>query len=154
MFSVAGRRMHANPQLWQRSQLVPELTVDRREAPRCEVRLKIVIRFSSSLSAEAVKSATEAGEIIGESINLSETGLAVCVPSNRIGNRFLIIAGCKLYITLTLPTGPVQMHATPRWCDRLATAERSGCYLIGLRVTEMDDEQWVRLVRYVHDCLK
>ena len=147
--------MRANIQPWQRSHLGREVNFDRRETSRCEVRLKVVIRFSlSSLSDAASGSVADDSEIIGETLNLSETGMAVCLPSNRIGNRFLSVAGCKLVLTLTLPTGPVQVQATPRWCDQLATSEASTCYVIGLRVTKMDDEQWVKLARYVRKCLK
>jgi hypothetical protein len=147
--------MHSKLQLWQRSQFAPILSSDRREAPRCQVKRKVVLRFSvSSLKVESGDVLQEAAEIVGETLNLSETGLAVSVPSNRIGNRYLNVIGCKLYVTLSLPGALVQMHATPKWCSRLALEEKSDSYLIGLRVTEMDDRQWVMLVRYVRKVLK
>ena len=147
--------MRAKLQLWQRSQPVNDSVVERREAPRCEVRLKVVIRLGgASLQAVVAGAAPEPAEMIGETRNLSETGLAVCVPANRIGNRYLNVAGCKLKLTLMLPSGLVQMHATPKWCNQLAPTEGPGGFVFGLRVTAMDDQQWVTMVRFVHDCLK
>jgi hypothetical protein len=89
-------------------------------------------------------------EIIGETLNLSETGLAISVPSNKIGDRYLNIVGRTLQLTLELPAGTVQITATPKWCQWSSDAWDTKKFLIGLRITEMSDEEWVLLVRYVH----
>ena len=91
-----------------------------------------------------------AAELIGETRDLSEIGLAVRVPSNRIHHRYLNVVGSRFHLTLDLPVGPVQMLVTPRWYQKLSEEEVES-YLIGLRITEMRDEAWVALVRYVHD---
>jgi len=91
-----------------------------------------------------------AAELIGETRDLSEIGLAVRVPSNRIHHRYLSVVGGRVHLTLDLPAGPVQMLVTPRWYQKLSEEEVES-YLIGLRITEMRDEAWVALVRYVHD---
>ena len=91
-------------------------------------------------------------ELIGETSNLSEIGLAVAVPSNRIDHRYLNVVGCCVHLTLDLPAGPVQMLVTPRWCQKLWEEEGVESYLVGLRITEMSDEEWVGLVRYVYAC--
>ncbi|HYJ45296.1 MAG TPA: PilZ domain-containing protein, partial [Pyrinomonadaceae bacterium] len=76
-----------------------------RQSPRCEAKLCISIRLSSPwLEAEA--NAYHQPEMMGETRNLSETGLAVSVPSPRIGGRYFNVAGCPLHLTLELPTGP------------------------------------------------
>ena len=91
--------------------------------------------------------------MIGETRNLSEIGLAVSMPSNHIDHRYLNVVGCRVHLTLDLPVGPVQMLVTPRWCQKLLEEEGVESYLVGLRITEMIDEEWVGLVRYVHACL-
>ena len=92
-------------------------------------------------------------EIIAETLNLSETGLAVSVPSNQIGDRYLNLVGSTLQLTLDLPAGTVQVRATPKWCEWSSDKNSLRSYHIGLRITEMSDEEWVLLVRYVHACL-
>jgi hypothetical protein len=90
-----------------------------------------------------------ATKLIGETRDLSEIGLAVRVPSNHIDHRYLNVVGSLVHLTLDLPAGPVQMLVTPRWCEKLSE-EDAESYLIGLRITKMRDQDWVALVRYVH----
>jgi hypothetical protein len=131
---------------------VDESVTPQRQSPRCKSKLGVSLRLSSPwLKAEG--DATSVDEIRGETRNLSETGLAVSVPSNRIGSRYLNVVGCTLDLTLELPTGPpVRMHATLKWCDWFL-GDNTTSYQIGLRISEMKDEEWVRLVRYVHASL-
>ena len=84
---------------------------------------------------------------------MSETGLAVSLTSNHIGDRYFNVVGCTLQITLDLPDGPVEIRATPKWCRWFLEEEATRSYLLGLRIIEMTDAEWVRLVRYVHACL-
>jgi hypothetical protein len=122
----------------------------QRQAPRCQAKLNVSLRLSSPW-LEAEDSVSQSPEMRGETRNLSETGLAVSVPSNRLGNRYLNVVGCALDLTLELPAGTVRMHAALKWCDWFL-GEGTTSYQIGLRITEMSDEEWVRLVRYVHAC--
>ena len=92
-------------------------------------------------------------ELIGETVNISETGVAIRASSSHIDHRYLNIVGCKLDLALNLPTGPVQMEVTTRWCKRLLEEETAERYLIGMRITKMSDEEWVALVRYVRASL-
>jgi len=123
----------------------------QRLSPRCKAKLSVSLRLSSPW-LEAGGDAASSDELRGETRNLSETGLAVSVPSNRIGSRYLNVLGCTLDLTLELPAGPVRMQVALKWCDWFLGEETAG-YQIGLRITEMRDEEWVRLVRYVHACL-
>src|SRR5947209_13060635 len=137
--------------LWPPEHFVDDFAGGRRQAPRCEVKLKVSLRFCfSSLAAEAASSAAQSSEMIGETLNLSEKGLAVSVPSNHIDHHYLNVAGGTLHLTLDLPDEPVQMHATPKWCRWHSEEDQAEGYLVGLRITEMKDEDWVHLVRYVH----
>ena len=94
----------------------------------------------------------QSSELIGETVNLSETGVAISVSSRHIDHRYLNIVGCKLDLTLDLPTGPVQMQVTTKWC-RLLEEETAERYVMGMRITKMSDDEWVALVRYVHASL-
>jgi PilZ domain len=82
----------------------------------------------------------------GYTRNLSETGLAIVVPSLHFGGRYLNVVGSPLHIQLALPQGRVRIRATPVRCERLEDEEG---YLIGVRITEMNDSEWVKLVQYV-----
>jgi len=143
------------PRSWRPERFVDDFAGGgRRQVPRCEARLKVILHFGlSPTGVEKLATALESPEIIGETLNLSETGLAVSVPANRIGDRYLNVVGCELELTIELPAGTVQIRATPKWCQWSADEEPPRSLLIGLRITEMSDEEWVLLVRYVHACL-
>ena len=142
------------PQSWRPERFVDDFAGGRRQAPRCEARLKVSLRFApSTTEAEVNSNAQESPEIIGETRNLSETGLAISVPSNRIDDRYLNVVGSTLELTLYLPAGTIPIRATPKWCQWSTDEKTTRSYLIGLRITEMSDEEWVLLVRYVHACL-
>jgi len=136
----------------QPKRYVDDSATPQRQSPRCKAKLGVSLRLSSPwLKGEGDVSST--AELRGETRNLSETGLAVSVPTNRIGNRYLNVMGCTLDLILELPSGPpVRMIAALKWCDWFL-GEDTTSYQVGLRITEMKDEEWVRLVRYVHASL-
>ncbi|MDQ1560122.1 MAG: hypothetical protein QOD32_3182 [Pyrinomonadaceae bacterium] len=87
--------------------------------------------------------------LVGRTRNISETGLAFVVPTLRIGDEFARAIGSPLLVTLYLPSGRVEIHATPVSYEQLPPSPSERGYLIGVRVTEMADDEWVRLVKYV-----
>jgi hypothetical protein len=87
-------------------------------------------------------------QLAGYTRNLSETGLAVVVPSLSFGGHYLNVVGSPLHIQLELPEGKVRIRATPVRAERLGEEEG---YLIGVRITEMNDSEWVKLVQYVRE---
>ena len=148
--------MKSRPQSWPRSHFVDDLAAGgRRQSPRCQARLKLSVRFGLSLlEVGGDGSCSGLPEMGGVTRNLSETGLAVSLSTNHIGERNFNVVGCTLQVTLELPDGPVEIRATPKWCRWFMEEEEAARrYLLGLRIIEMADEQWVRLVRYVHACL-
>ena len=147
--------MKSRPQSWPPSRYVDRVAPFRRQSPRCEARLKLSVRFGPPLLEMSSEDCEPPlGELRGLTRDLSETGLAVTLNTNHINDRYFNVVGCTLQIALELPDGPVQIRATPKWCRWLTDDEASRrSYLLGLRIIEMTDEEWVRLVRYVHACL-
>jgi PilZ domain len=124
--------------------------VERRSAPRCEAHLEARLLFSLSLPEKQGRDlrARRGSLLEGYTRNLSETGLALVVPSLHFEGRYFNVVGSPLHLMLMLPTGTVRIRATPVRCERLSDGEEEG-YLIGVRITEMNDSEWVRLVQYV-----
>ena len=87
--------------------------------------------------------------LVGRTRNISETGLAFIVPTLRIGDEFAPVIDSRLQITLYLPSGRVEIHATPVRYEQLPPSLPERGYLIGVRITEMADDEWVRMVEYV-----
>jgi hypothetical protein len=87
--------------------------------------------------------------LVGRTRNISETGLAFIVPTLRIGDEFARVIGSRLHITLYLPSGRVRIQATPARYEQLSSSASERGYLIGVQITEMADDEWVRMVEYV-----
>ena len=153
--------MRALQRAWQHSSrsaaaAAAEAADERRVAPRCAASLEARLLFSLSLEGAGgdgsdgpSKQAASPTLLQGYTRNLSETGLAIVVPSLYLGGRYFNLVGSPLHIVLELPVGRVRISATTVRCERLDEKEREDGYLIGLCITEMNDSEWVRLVQYV-----
>ena len=131
---------------------------ERRSAPRHRARLDARLRFRvSPLKTNGGNKPSPASddhdlpEIVGRTRNLSETGLALALPEIRLGDQYLNVVGSALQIALDLPFGPVTIRATPVRCEPLAEGAKG--YLIGVRIVEMDDREWVRYVQFLRSLL-
>ncbi|MCA1564338.1 MAG: PilZ domain-containing protein [Acidobacteria bacterium] len=87
--------------------------------------------------------------LVGRTRNISETGIAFIVPTLRIGDEFAHVIGSRLLIRLYLPAGHVEIQATPVRYEQLSQSSSERGYLIGVRITEMTDSEWVRMVEYI-----
>jgi c-di-GMP-binding flagellar brake protein YcgR len=74
--------------------------------------------------------------------DVSEAGVGVVANSIYLGYTCVVDEGRALLVTLELPEGPVAMEATAAHYVRLdAGARDATTYLIGLRVTSIDEDQ-------------
>jgi hypothetical protein len=135
----------------------PAANSEPRRATRHDAQLDARLLFQISIAQTpiAVEQASSRTTIpgtlklIGHTRNISETGLAFIVPSLRIGAQFAHVIGSRLRITLFLPSGHVEIHAMPVRYEQLPPEASERGYLIGVRITRMADDEWVRVVEYV-----
>lgn len=74
--------------------------------------------------------------------DVSETGVGVVANSIYLGYTCVVDEGRALLVTLELPEGPVPMEATAAHYVRLDAGSRDATtYLIGLRITSIDEDQ-------------
>lgn len=102
---------------------------------------------------EAVRDSSKLpASLAGFTRNISETGLSLVVASSQFCVSRFDSVGKNLRIMLELPTGSVRIHATLVRCEPLhdeADQNRAIGYLMSACITEMNDDEWVRLVQYV-----
>jgi hypothetical protein len=122
-----------------------------RDAAQLDARL--LFQLPDHKSPDTNNAATHAPRttlrLVGRTRNISETGLAFIVPTLRIGDQFARVIGNQLLITLYLPSGHIEIHATPVRYEQLSPSTSERGYLIGVQITEMADNEWVRMVEYV-----
>jgi hypothetical protein len=128
-----------------------EFVGNRRRAPRYRIRLEAEMTLSASLPG-AKTSAERSGQrlkLAGYTRDISETGMAIIVPTIHIGGQYFTDSNRKLQIVLTLPTGLVELHGRPvRYTPLEEDAADTG-YLIGLAIESMRVTDRARFKDYV-----
>ena len=130
---------------------------ERRGATRYATQLDARLLFRLSVEpapgrgneGDPADAAPHLLKLVGHTRNISEAGLAFVVPTLRIGDRFARVLGSRLRITLYLPSGQVEILATPVRYEQLPPEDPERGYIIGVRIIEMADDEWVRMVKYV-----
>jgi len=122
---------------------------ERRRARRYRVRVP------ANVSLLDVKQVAESAvprrlpQLEGYTRDLSQTGLALVVPTIRIGEYYLTGEGRRLLVTLALPTGPLALHVIPVRYEKLDEEQAETGYLIGVRITEVSDADRSRFNAYL-----
>ena len=122
---------------------------NRRRARRYRARLLF------SISLLDVKAVAESAiprrlpQIEGYTRDLSETGLALVVPTIRIGDHYLTGAGRRLLVIIQHPTGPLAFHAVPVRYEQLDEDSNERGYLIGVQIEEISDTDRARFIAYL-----
>lgn len=127
-----------------------EFVADRRQGARYKSQRQARLLFNVSVvGAEGGESQVQTIPLVGFTRDISETGLALIVPSLRVGDRYLIDEGCTLRVVLLdLPlSGEIEVYATPVRYEQLKEPEIG--HLIGVRITEMSDTDRDRLLHYL-----
>lgn len=120
---------------------------ERRNSKRVKVRLAFTLSMSSS--AKSRNGATRTNSVDGYTLDLSPNGMALIVPAIRLGEQHLVGENRSLDLNLKLPNGPVEMKVTPIRYETFEEAEAQVGYLIGVRITEMPDEDRAEFSAYV-----
>lgn len=124
---------------------------DRRHSPRFRAQRKVRLLFSLSLiDQDASNECAYLRPLEGHTRDISTEGLGIVVPSLRIGEHYLTDQRCELRIVLLdLPSGQVEIHATPVRYEELSEDEADGQHLIGARITKISDTDRARLIEYL-----
>jgi c-di-GMP-binding flagellar brake protein YcgR len=101
--------------------------------------------------------APDAGELgvlpllpmVGHTRDISETGLAIVVTSDSPDSQRDELIGRELQIVIDLPDGLTHLRCTVVRLKELAAEDSEEGYLVGVRITEMNDKDWVHMVRYI-----
>ncbi|HEX8459451.1 MAG TPA: PilZ domain-containing protein [Pyrinomonadaceae bacterium] len=143
--------MDATHPPWRRNSNAGQPRRATRHAAQLDARLlfHLTAHTSNGTHAGNATPTTQPLRLVGRTRNISETGLAFVVPTLRIGEGFAAVIGRPLLITLYLPSGSVEIQATPVRYEPLPPGTPERGYLIGVQITEMADDEWVRMVEYV-----
>lgn len=125
---------------------------ERRRSRRQQVRLPFTIFVSGG--AKSLNGTIKRSSINGHTLDLSESGLALIVPSIRLGEHHLVGENRNFTVRLELPRGPVEIQVVPVRYEALDEDGGETGFLIGVRIIGMADTDRAALVKYVSDLLR
>lgn len=112
-------------------------TIERRSVRR--LRVKCEVELAATLSLLDNDASDEESRLIffGQTSDLSAEGLAMVLPATIIDERFCSGSN-QLKLSLHLPEGVVGLEVTPVRCERLTDAYSVNGYLLGTKITKVE----------------
>ena len=103
----------------------------------------IKIWFEPDINSERNQTAAKATCILGETVDMSRTGIAFVVPSIRIQEKYLVGQDRKLSVEIDLPNGKVFLRAIGRRYEKVGVHLSTERFLIGAQIIgfEGDNEE-------------
>jgi hypothetical protein len=89
----------------------------------------------------------------GHTSDVSATGVGLIVPAIRIGEHYLVGEEQRLHLKLELPTGPVDLNVSPVRYESLEEDPEETGYVIGVRITDMNEADRKRFHEYIQTLL-
>jgi hypothetical protein len=128
-----------------------ELVGNRRRAPRYQTHLEVGLALSVSMSVAKTGARVEGQplRLSGYTRDISASGLALIMPTIRIGGQYITGENRTLQIVLKLPTGQIELQATPVRYSPLDEEGADTGYLIGVQITGMSDKDRALFGAYI-----
>ena len=121
-------------------------SIERRRMRRLKAKCEVELVASLSILDNDVQNSDSSLVFLGRTQDLSASGLGMVLPSTIIDERFCSGSN-RLNLSLHLPGGVVGMEVSPVRCERLTSPYMNHGYLLGTRITNVDDR--ARFERYL-----
>ena len=133
------------------SQQSSDRAFDRRVAERHKTMRAARLLFTVARPDREVgsNSTPDSPSVIGHTRDISATGLSLVVPGLHIRDSELFGTEGSLLLNLSLPTGIVDIEATPVRYEWLGEPAEKRSYLIGARITGIRDDERARFDQYL-----
>lgn len=113
---------------------------ERMVAERRKHSIPIKVWFEPDKATGKLKLPIEKLLVLGETKDLSSSGIAFIVSSIRIKENYLVGEGRILNAEIDLPTGKVQMQIVGQRYEQVGLHISTARYLIGAKITEISEE--------------
>ena len=113
-------------------------SIERRRVRRLRVRCEVELMANLSLLDNDAENSESSLVFLGRTHDLSTAGLGMILPSTIIDERFCSGSN-KLNLSLHVPGGVIALEVSPVRCERLSTAYSGQGYLLGTKITNVED---------------
>ncbi|MFN2510675.1 MAG: hypothetical protein ABR568_04440 [Pyrinomonadaceae bacterium] len=124
----------------------PEVVANRRRAPRYKAHLPATLRLAEKNSVTGKLILSKASR--GHCVTISKLGLALSFIGSQFDESEFAQTGRLLFVTITLPGGPVDAVVTTVKHERVVEG-RTARWLVQASITQMSDGDKARLSNYL-----
>jgi hypothetical protein len=113
-------------------------SIERRRVRRLRVKCEVELMANLSFLDSDAENSEPSLIFLGRTHDLSAAGLGMILPSTIIDERFCSGSN-KLNLSLHVPGGVIALEVSPVRCERLSTAYSTQGYLLGTKITNVED---------------
>ena len=113
-------------------------SIERRRVRRIKARCEVELTATLSLLDNDVQNCESSLIFLGRTHDLSAAGMCMVLPSTIIDERFCSGAN-RLSLSLHVPGGVIGLEVSPVRCERLIGPYVGQGYLLGTKITNVDD---------------
>ena len=123
---------------------------ERRSAPRRRHVAPIKVWFDADTNTVAAQEAARTACILGETMDISRSGIAFLVPSIRWKEKYLVGHQRKLNVEIDIPQGKIYMKVIGVRYEKVGLHISTERFLVGahiLEITGLDKDNYEALLR-------
>jgi len=94
--------------------------------------------FDADVNSERAQELARSSCILGETVDISRSGIGFLVPSIRLKEKYLVGQDRNLNIEIDLPTGKVHMRAIGRRYAKVGIHISTERFLVGAEILHLD----------------
>ena len=124
---------------------------ERMVSARRHYKAPIKVWFDPDVNSERGRETARNASILGETVDLSRTGVGFVVPNIRFKDKYLVGQERALNVEIDLPNGKVSMRAIGRRYQQVGEHVSTERFLVGAHITGLegeDRETYERFLRY------
>src|SRR5687767_14823857 len=107
---------------------------ERMVAPRRRHTAPVKVWFDPDTNTELARERARAACILGETVDISRTGIAFLVPSIRVKEKYLVGQERKINVEIDLPTGKVFLTVIGRRYEKVGVHISTERFLVGAHI--------------------
>ena len=110
---------------------------ERMVSSRRRHKAPIKIWFDPDVNTEQAREAARNACVIGETVDISRTGIAFLVPSIRVKEKYLVGHERNLNVEIDLPTDKVHMRVIGRRYEKVVVDSSTEKFLVGAHILSL-----------------
>lgn len=114
--------------------------IQRRASVRKNFQVPVKVCFAPEKNPHNITTSCEELFLSGETVDLSESGIAFVVSTIRIKERYLVGQERILHVEMDVAGKKIQMRVLGKRYERVGIHASTEQYLVGAAITEMSDD--------------